>query len=91
MNLKMGHFTLNAMLRKADTHDNELTIKHASGHISTYAKYVSISIRGDRVWLSSVLVVTFSFLSISQPCEPCAIITLMLNHVSLSLCLPDVL
>ena len=44
--------------------------------------------RGDRVWLSSVLVVTFNFLSIWQPC---AIITLMLNHVSLPLCLPDVL
>ena len=44
--------------------------------------------RGDRVWLSSVLVVTFSFLSISQPC---AIITLILNNVSLPLCLLNVL
>ena len=43
--------------------------------------------RGDRVWLSTVLIVTLNFLSNSQPC---AIITLMLNQVYLSLCLPDV-
>ena len=54
----------------------------------TWKKKLTIDIvGGDRVWLSSVLVVTFNFLSISQPC---AIITLMLNHVSLPLYLPDV-
>ena len=42
--------------------------------------------RGDRVWLS-IGCHTQLFFSILQPC---AIITLMLNHVSLPLCLPDI-
>ena len=43
MNWNMGHFTLNAMSRKAETRDIELKIKHASDHISTYAEHVWIS------------------------------------------------
>ena len=43
MNLNMGHFTLNAVSRKAETCHIELKIKHVSGYISTYVKHVLIS------------------------------------------------